>query len=466
MGADIQQTSHHLARQRERSLKKNAYYYSRLFKQYRYLIPPGKKVLEVGCRTGELLNAVQPACGWGIDVNPEMIRVAKERFAYLHFQSGEVTALDQEQKFDYIILSGMLGELDDIQTFLTQLRVHCHPDTRLIIEYYSYLWIYFFRLAEKLKIKIPQRILNWMTPVDIANFLHLTGYEAIRMERKILCPFNVPLISPWLNKYIGNLPLFDRLTMNYFIIARPLMPLLNERRVTIVIPCRNEKGNIEAAIRRTPSFGTHQEFIFIEGGSRDGTPDEIRRVMQAYPHKDIKFFQQTGKGKGDAIRLGFEKAQGEVLMILDADLTVAPEDLPKFYQALQENKGEFINGCRLVYPVEKQAMRFLNLVANKLFSIFFTWLLGQNFKDTLCGTKVLSKHHYAALARNRSYFGNFDPFGDFDLIFGATKLNLKIIELPVRYHERQYGQTQIRRFYHGLLLFKMCFFALRKIKLR
>jgi len=455
-----------LVAQRNRSLKKNAYYYSQLFRQYQYLIPPGKRVLEVGCRTGDLLNAVQPSFGMGVDINPEMIRAAKDKFPHLNFRAGDITAIEPEQKFDYIFLSGLLGELDDIQVFLTELRRHCHRDTRVVIEYYSYLWIFFFRLAEKLKIKISQRILNWITPTDINNFLHLTGYESIRTERKILFPFGIPLVSYLLNKYMANLPLIDGLTMNYFIIARPLLPVSGQRSVSIVIPCRNEKGNIEDAIRRTPTFGTHQEFIFIEGGSRDGTPEEIQRIIQAYPRQDIKFYQQTGKGKGDAVRLGFEKANGEVLMILDADLTVAPEDLPKFYQALIEDKGEFINGCRLVYPLERQAMRFLNLIANKFFSIFFTWLLGQNFKDTLCGTKVLAKHHYVALAQNRAYFGDFDPFGDFDLIFGATKLNLKIIELPIRYHERQYGQTQIRRFYHGFLLLKMCFFALRKIKLR
>ena len=217
---------------------------------------------------------------------------------------------------------------------------------------------------------------------------------------------------------------------------------------------------------RTPIFGSRQEFIFVEGGSRDGTYEEVERVMKKYPGKDIKLFKQEGKGKGDAVRLGFGKASGDILMILDADLTVAPEELSKFYEAMRQNRAEFINGSRLVYPMEKVAMRFLNLVANKLFGVFFSWLLGQRFKDTLCGTKVIFKHDYEELAANRSYFGDFDPFGDFDLIFGATKLNLKIIELPIRYKERQYGTTQIQRFRHGLLLFRMCFFAMKKIKFR
>jgi glycosyltransferase involved in cell wall biosynthesis len=313
---------------------------------------------------------------------------------------------------------------------------------------------------------MPQLIQNWITHNDLKNFLTLTGYEPIRLDRKILFPRYLPLISFFINKIIANLPLFNALTLNHFLIARPIAAHTHELSATILIPARNEKGNIEQAILRTSEFSSHQEFIFVEGGSSDGTYEEIQRIIHACPHKDIKCFKQTGKGKVDAVRLGFSKASGDILMILDADLTMPPEDLPKFYKAIQQGKGEFINGCRLVYPMEKDAMRFLNLIANKFFGLFFSWLLGQMFKDTLCGTKVLSRTHYQHIVENRSYFGDFDPFGDFDLIFGASKQNLKIIEVPVRYRDRTYGSTQIRRFYHGLLLFKMCFFAMRKIKFR
>jgi len=233
---------------------------------------------------------------------------------------------------------------------------------------------------------------------------------------------------------------------------------------TILIPCRNEKGNIESAVNRIPSFGKGQEIIFVEGGSTDGSKEEIIRVIEKYPEKDLSLLIQNGTGKGDAVRKGFDAAKGDVLMILDGDLTVPPEDLPKFYNALLENHGEFINGSRLVYPMEKEAMRFLNLLGNRFFSMVFTWLLGQRFKDTLCGTKVLFKEDYDQIKKNRYYFGEFDPFGDFDLIFGATKLNLKIIEIPVRYHERTYGDTNIKRFSHGWLLLRMTWFAFKKIK--
>jgi glycosyltransferase involved in cell wall biosynthesis len=211
-------------------------------------------------------------------------------------------------------------------------------------------------------------------------------------------------------------------------------------------------------------MGAGTELVFVEGHSSDDTYATIESEIARHPTWQCQLIQQTGKGKGDAVRLGFERARGDVLMILDADLTVAPEDLPRFLDALQSGKGDFINGVRLVYPMEKQAMRFFNLIGNKLFSLAFSWLLGQSIKDTLCGTKVLRAADYRRIAAQRAYFGDFDPFGDFDLLFGAAKLNLKIIDLPIRYRERTYGTTNIQRWRHGWLLLQMVLFAARRIK--
>lgn len=455
-----------IAPQRDDFIKRNSYYYNLLYSYYRFFIPKNKRILEIGCGTGELLNALSPSFGMGIDISKEMTRIASEKFPHFSFFAGTAAQWESDETFDYIILSGTLGETDDIQALLETLRRFCTKDTRIIIEYYSYLWQLILKFAEHFSLKMPQIIQNWLTCKDLKNFLKLSGYETVRTERKIFFPKRLPIFSWVMNKIVANLPLFNALTLNHFVIARPLFATQEHFSSTILVPARNEKGNIEQAILRTPEFGTHQEFIFVEGGSSDGTYEEIERVARAYPDKDIKYFKQTGKGKGDAVRLGFDKASCDILMILDADLTMPPEDLPKFYNAIQQGRGEFINGCRLVYPMEKEAMRLLNLIANKSFGLFFSWLLGQNYKDTLCGTKVLSRSHYQKIADNRSYFGDFDPFGDFDLIFGATKQNLKSIEVPVKYRDRTYGSTQIRRFYHGILLFRMCWFALWKIKLR
>jgi SAM-dependent methyltransferase len=452
------------AQARDKFRKKNTYYYRVLARQYAYFIPEGKRVLEVGCGTGDLLANLKPSLGVGVDVSSGMIDVARKKYPHLKFFEGGVDAIPVEEKFDYIVLEGLLGELDDVQAFLNAIKRFCTDDTRIVIQYYSYMWQSLLKIAEMAGDKIPQPEQNWLLKEDIVNFLEMTGYQAVSAERTMLFPFNIWGVSWFVNKIIAKLPFINAYTLNHFIIARPLFVRDKEYSVSILVPCRNEKGNIEQAVTRTPMFGTRQEFIFVEGWSRDGTYEEVERVMRKYPEKDIKLFKQPGKGKGDAVRFGFDKASCEVLMILDADLTVQPEDLSKFYDILRTNRGEFINGCRLVYPMETQAMRFLNLLANRFFGMFFSWLLGQRFKDTLCGTKVMFRHHYQQLVANRHYFGDFDPFGDFDLIFGAVKMNLKVIEMPIRYKNRSYGTTQIQRWRHGLLLLRMCWFAMWKVK--
>jgi len=251
------------------------------------------------------------------------------------------------------------------------------------------------------------------------------------------------------------------------IVARPIATqedLPVSPAVSVIVPARNEAGNIRPILARVPEMGSGTELIFVEGHSTDNTAREVESAIAAHPTRRVRLLTQEGSGKGDAVRLGFAEASGQVLMILDADLTVPPEDLPRFYEALRSGKCEFANGVRLVYPMEKEAMRFLNLLGNKFFSLAFSWLLGQPIKDTLCGTKALWRGDYEKIAANRSYFGDFDPFGDFDLHFGAAKLNLKILEVPIRYRERTYGSTNISRWRHGALLLRMVLFAIRRIK--
>jgi glycosyltransferase involved in cell wall biosynthesis len=247
-------------------------------------------------------------------------------------------------------------------------------------------------------------------------------------------------------------------------VCRSLRKDANVHSASVIVPARNERGNIEPAVIRTPQFTDDLEIIFVEGHSQDGTWEEIQRVLAAYPDRDIKALRQPGKGKADAVFTAMDQARGDIVMILDADLTMPPEQLPKFWQALRSGKGEFVNGSRLVYPMEDQAMRGLNLLANKVFSYLFSWLLSQRLTDTLCGTKVLRRSDYERLKAGRAYFGDFDPFGDFDLIFGASKLNLKVVEVPIRYASRRYGETQISRFRHGLMLLRMVWFAFLRIK--
>lgn len=453
-----------IAESRLKWRKRNRYYNVLLEKYFKFIIPVGSKVLEVGCGMGDLLNAVMPAKGVGIDYSEKMIKIASDNFKDLKFYVQDAEGIKLNETFDYIILSDLLSSVQDVQKVFRCLRKVSDENTRIIISNYSFLWEPVLKLGEGIGLKQKQPLMNWLSAKDIENIFSLEGFELIKSERKILFPKKIPLISAFFNSFVINLPFIKNLSLINLLVVRKRTETKEERSVTIVVPARNEKGNIECAITRTPAFGKFQEFIFIEGGSKDGTYEEVLRVQDKYKDKKVVAMKQSGKGKGNAVREAFAAATGDVLMILDADLTMPPEDLPKYYNALVSNKGEFINGCRLVYPMEGQAMRFLNLIANKLFGVLFTYLLGQNLKDTLCGTKVLYKKDYEHIINNRKYFGDFDPFGDFDLLFGASKLNLKIVEMPIRYKDRQYGETQIKRFSHGWLLIKMSLFAAKKMK--
>ncbi len=445
--------------------KRFAYYWNDTAAYINYFLTEEQSILDVGCGAGDTLSQLKGKRKLGIDISPEMINVAKKKYPDIEFKQMDAENIYLEEKFDVIILSNVIGYFDNIQDIFTALKKVCKADTRIIISYYNQLWEPFLRFGEKIGIKKKSPRQNWLSIRDVRNLLYLSGYDTYRVARRILFPVKIPFFSFLINKIIGKLPVFNSLSLNYFVFARPQINAEEKYSISVVIPARNESGNIENAILRMPDFGKHLEIIFVEGNSTDDTWETIQKVQKKYSGKyDIKIARQTGKGKGDAVRKGYAMANGDILMILDADLTVPPEDLPKFYHALASRKGEFINGSRLVYPMDKKAMRPLNILGNKFFSMAFSWILEQPIKDTLCGTKVMFRKDYERLARNRKFFGDFDPFGDFDLIFGAYKLNLKIVDLPIRYRERIYGDTNISRFKHGFILLKMMFFAVGKIK--
>ena len=454
-----------LASERESWQQRASYYYNDQRRYLRFLIPEGLSILEIGCGLGDQLSALKPRRGLGIDLSEAMVQKASKRHPELDFLVGDGEALELDETFDVILLVDLVGHLLDVEATLKRLRHCCRPTTRVVIAYYNFLWEPCLSLLEQMGLKMPQAKQSWLSPGDIRNLLRLADYEVVKAERRLLMPTGVPILSTIANRLLAYLPGLNHLCLCHYVVARIRTTSTRERqKVSVIIPCRNEKGNIEAAIARLPSFGRNQEIIFVDGHSTDGTPDEIQRVIAQYPGKDITCLVQGGKGKGDAVRKGFAYATGDILMILDADLTMPPEDLPKFYDAIVSGKGEFINGSRLVYPMEHEAMRYLNLLGNKFFSMTFSWLLGERIKDTLCGTKVLFRKDYERIAANRSYFGEFDPFGDFDLLFGASKLNLKILEVPIRYQERTYGTTNIHRFTHGWLLLKMTVFGFFRLK--
>ena len=444
-----------------------AYYHQRVTRVYQFLIAPNQRVIELGCSTGDLLAELKPALGVGIDFSGEMVKRAAERYPNLHFIQCDAHDIGLCEKFDVIVISDLINDLWDVQAVFKQIACLATTRTQIILNTYSRLWELPLALAQRLGLArqlLPQ---NWLTVEDVSGLMDLADFDVIRHWGEILWPLYTPLLSGFFNRFMAKLWPFHYCNLTHFIVARPrpmYRQMLKEPLVSVIVPARNEAGNIPQILERTPEMGRGTELVFVEGHSNDNTYTIIEKAIADHPKRRCRLMQQNGVGKGDAVKRGFAYARGDMLMILDADLTVTPEDLPLFYDVLRSGKGEFANGVRLVYPMEKQAMRYANFLGNKFFSLAFSWLLGQPIKDTLCGTKVLWKTDYERIARNRVYFGDFDPFGDFDLLFGAAKLNLKIVEIPIRYGERMYGRTNIQRWKHGWLLLRMVLFASRRIK--
>lgn len=444
--------------------RRNATYHRLVEQIAGSMVPEGRRVLEVGSGGGDLLAALEPAEGVGVDLSPRLVELARRRHPEHLFLVGAGETIRLDETFDYIVLSDLVPYVHDLVRVFENVRTHSHRRTRVVINSYNPLWRQLLGLAELLRLKPRKPIRNWVSPGDVRNLLQIAGFEVVSSSTRVLMPKQVPLLTFFLNAVLANVWPFTKLCVSYWIVARPAAEPLGELGVSVVCACRNEAGHVPEIVERLPSMGSATELIFVEGGSTDDTRAVIEDQIERHPELDLTLLSQPGKGKGDAVRTGFAAAKHDVLMILDGDLTVQPEDLPKFYDALVANRGELINGSRLVYDMERGSMRFLNMLGNKAFSLIFRATTGHHVKDTLCGTKVLHRNDYASIEAARSFFGDFDPFGDFDLLFGAARLNLKIVDLPVRYGARRYGTTNISRFRHGLLLLKMTGFAYWKFR--
>ncbi len=456
-----------IAIKRDFWLKKNGYYYDYLTKLFSFYVEPDSSVLLVRSDTGYLLNSLKPCLGLGIDYSEDLVRLAKQNYPSLDFVCQDLENLTIKQKFDYIVLFNLLDDIPDAQSVFTELHKVSTPRTRIILSNVNSLWHPLLKIGEKIHLKMPQMVLNWLSLPDIENLLVLSGFEVIKENHALLFPKYIPILSWFLNRIVAKIPGINRLCMIQILVAKPIAQAGNESNFScsVVVPCKNEEGNIENAVRRIPEMGKGTEIIFVDDKSTDDTRNEILKWKEKFPNKNIKLVDGPGKCKSLAVWEGFKNATGDLYMILDADLTVSPEELPLFFKAIVEGKGEFINGSRLVYPMEGEAMHTLNVIGNKFFGLAFSYLLNQRIKDTLCGTKVMWRSDFERIKKHIGTWGIEDRWGDYDLLFGAAKLNLKIIDLPVHYYERTFGETKMnKRFKNGLIMLRMCLAALKKIK--
>ncbi len=450
-----------IAEDRDRRIRANRYYYGRIKRLLRFIVEPASRVLEIRCQTGHLLAAVEPAYGVGVEIGSAMVERARRSHPNLHFVQADPEELNLNQTFDFILFSHIFDTLDVLRTFL-QVRRHCTRDTRLVVINYNHLWQPLLELAGKLGLRSRFVEPNWVSEHDVRGFLNLAGFRVIRTHRLILFPKWIPLVSAFLNGFVAKLPGLQRLCLMQVTVARlqPEGESEPDVGVSVIVPCCNERGNIQSAAERIPAMGRHTEIIFCDDKSTDGTAEEVKRVQSLHPARDIRLVEGPGMGKAENVWTGFRAARGDVLMILDADLAVMPEELPDFLHTLLSRRGEFINGSRLVYPMPQRAMKFANMAGNKFFGMIFSFLLDQRIKDTLCGTKVLWKRDWQRIERILGTWGIKDIWGDYELLFGASRLHLEIAEVPVHYQERIHGVTKMTRvFANGLRMLRICFHA-------
>jgi len=451
---------------RAKWVRRNKYYYGCLKRLLRHLVEPGKRVLNIRCQTGFLLDALGPSYGVGVEISPEMVSVAQAAHPqYTYYQAFPEDFVAHE-KFDYILLCDV-GDIADVQKTLLRLQNACQRHTRLLIYTYNHLWEPLIALAQRLHLKIPQTEQNWLSEQDLIGLLTLSGFEWLKTYRSALFPKYIPLFSAFMNRVVAKLPFIGRLCMIEVLVARVIPKPVDPCDVTVsvIVPCKDERGNIESAVVRMPELGRSTEIIFCDDKSTDGTAGEVRRMQRFYPERNIRLVEGPGICKSKNVWTGFEAARGDILMILDADLTVMPEELPYFMHAITRGGAEFVNGSRLVYPIPKAAMKAANVVGNKFFSAAFSYLLGQRIKDTLCGTKVLWRSDWERVRPMIGTWGTLDRWGDYELLFGAAKLNLRILDQPVHYQERIFGATKMTKvFKHGLTMLRMCVHGFRRLK--
>jgi SAM-dependent methyltransferase len=437
--------------------ERNAYYHRTLRALFRTYVPPGLSVLELGCATGDLLAAVRPSRGVGVDLSRRMVEKASRKYPHLEFIEADATFFDTEERFDRILINNVLEYAEDIQSLLRNCRRLLERRGRLLISSMNPMWTPLLRMGERRRLCTPDTRRNFVTGQDAANLLGLNGFEIVKLTRRMLLPKNVPVLTPLVNLVAAQTPILRRLCLAEFVVARPAAMDAGELSVSVIVPCYNEAGNIEECVRRVPRMGRHTEVIAVDDGSRDGTADLVKPELN--PDVEVRCITyQPNRGKLNAVRTGFEAARGDILMILDADMTVPPEDLPSFYRPLREGLADFINGTRLIYPMATGAMKLQNFVGNKLFGVLVSWLTGIHLSDTLCGTKAFFREDY------RHFSMGYDPWGDFDYLFGGAQVSAKVLEVPVHYQERRAGQSKMKALRHTWALLKACWAGFWRVK--
>jgi ubiquinone/menaquinone biosynthesis C-methylase UbiE len=435
---------------------KNWYYYETIKSFIGRIIPEGASVLEVGCGTGEILASVKPSRGVGIDISSEMTKIAARKFPQYDFIHAPIEELKINEKFDYVIMVDVVDHVYDVMDVFENLFKFCKPTTQIILTTINPWWDPILMLMEKIGAKMPEGPHNFIEKRNLSKMVELLDFSISYSGYMLLFPKYIPVLSFLANSLGTRMWGISKCSAVQYMIIQPTVKNKTDLGYgcSVIIPCYNEAGNIEEAVKRVPQMGRGTEVVVVNDGSKDKTAEIVRGLQ--LPHVTLIDYSPN-RGKGNAVKAGFDAAQNEVIMILDADISTPPEELPRFFNPLNQGRCQFVNGTRLVYPMQEQAMRTLNLFGNKLFGMIMSFITQQHLTDTLCGTKALLKSDFKRMS------WGLDKWGDFDLLFGAAKIGSKIMEVPVHYKSRKADKSKMNSFRHGLHLLRACFLGFREL---
>ena len=441
--------------------KRNGFYHSEQKKFISSIIRPESSVLEIGCSTGNLLEVIDAQRVVGIEISPRMAELARHKCDTDKVEIIETSLenFETNEKFDYIILNHLLEYAYDVQGSLEKIRDFCHDDSRVIVICHNPLWEHILRGTAFLGLRMPDLNRNFKTVMDLRNFFELAGFDPYETGYRLALPKRIPLFTTFFNKVLAKIPGLAVGSFSEYVIAKPKSVHSSSKprySCSVIIPCFNEEGNVTLAVERTPDMGTFTEILVVDDGSSDGTKAEAEKIAAKDPRVRVISYTPNS-GKGYAVKVGFDAAKGDVLMILDADMTVRPEDMPRFFDPIDQGLADFVNGTRMIYPMENKAMGALNFIGNKGFGIILSLIMGRRATDTLCGTKAFRKKHYDTFDMTDK------SWGDFDLLLGATKQRLKVVEMPIRYMARVEGDSKMKAFQHGWRLLMVCVQAFRAV---
>jgi ubiquinone/menaquinone biosynthesis C-methylase UbiE len=440
--------------------KKNWYYYSTIKSFIRRVVPERSRVLEIGCGTGEILASLNPSYGVGIDISAQMVKLATQKFPQHSFIHSPIEDLKLEEKFDYIVMVDVVDHVYDVMDVFKSVYRFCKPTTRVILTTINPWWDPILMLMEKIGAKMPEGPHNFIEKGNLTKILDLMDFSLSYSGYLLLFPKHIPVLSFLANAIGTRLWGLNKMSSVQYMIIEPRPQNTTDLHLgcSVIIPCYNEGGNIQEAIKRVPKMGRETEIVVVNDGSKDDTAQQVRALQNMYPNLKLVDYSPN-RGKGKAVQAGFEASTQEIVMILDADMTVPPEELPRFFSPLNKGLCQFVNGTRMVYPMQSESMRTANLFGNKIFGLIMSFLTQQSLTDTLCGTKALYRKDL-----KRIKWG-LDRWGDFDLLFGAAKMGSKIMEVPVHYMSRKAGQSKMKSFRHCLHLLRACLLGFRELVL-